>query len=122
MTTILIIDDEDDIRLAVRAVLETQGYTVLDANNGKKGLEILNKGGIDLLILDFFMPEMNGREVLAQIREMDGKLKKLKVILLTVASFGKEGTKTLKDLKIADYIQKPFVNKEFIAHVKKVLA
>jgi CheY-like chemotaxis protein len=121
MKKILIIDDEDDIRLAVKILLESKGYEVLEADGGKKGLVILKKGGIDLVLCDFFMPGMNGREVLENIRKMDGKLSGLKVILLTVATFGKEGMAKLKELKVADYIQKPFENKELLARIKELI-
>jgi two-component system, OmpR family, alkaline phosphatase synthesis response regulator PhoP len=117
---ILIIDDEDDIRLAVRTLLEMNGYAVLEGNGGKKGLAVLQKEKVDLVLCDFFMPGMNGRQVLESIRA-DAKLKDLKVILLTVATFGKEGDAKLKQLKVADYIRKPFDNKDLLARIKKVL-
>jgi two-component system, chemotaxis family, chemotaxis protein CheY len=120
MKKILIIDDEDDIRLAVKALLESKGYGVVEANGGKKGLALLKKGGIDLVLCDFFMPGMNGRQVLEVIRA-DASLKDTKVIVLTVATFGKEGTAKLKELKVAAYIQKPFVNKNLVARIKKIL-
>jgi CheY-like chemotaxis protein len=120
MTKILIIDDEDDIRLAVRILLESKGYEIVDANSGQAGLEVLKKGGVDLVLCDFFMPSMNGRQVIEAIRA-DAALQDTKVIVLTVATFGKEGAAKLKELKVADYIQKPFVNKDLLARIKKVL-
>jgi CheY-like chemotaxis protein len=122
MSKILIIDDEDDIRLALKTLLESEGYEVVDTNTGRKGLAVLKKGGIDLVLLDFFMPGMNGRQVLEEIRGMKGSLKKSKVILLTVAVFGKEGSEKLKELQVSDYIQKPFVNKNLLARIRKALA
>jgi CheY-like chemotaxis protein len=117
---ILIIDDEDDIRLAVSTLLESKGFEMLEANGGKKGLALLKKEPVDLVLCDFFMPGMNGREVLEKIRE-DPALKNTKVILLTVATFGKEGTAKLKELHVADYIPKPFENKDLIARIKKII-
>jgi CheY-like chemotaxis protein len=117
---ILIIDDEDDIRLAVKVLLESKGYEVVEANGGKKGLTLLKKGGIDLVLCDFFMPGMNGRQVIESIRA-DKTLKNTKVIVLTVATFGKEGTAKLKELKVKDYIQKPFDNKDLLARIKKAI-
>jgi two-component system, OmpR family, alkaline phosphatase synthesis response regulator PhoP len=117
---ILIIDDEDDIRLAVRTLLEMNGYEVLEANGGRSGLAKLQKEKVDLVLCDFFMPGMNGRQVLESIRA-DLKLKNIKVILLTVATFGKEGEDKLKELKVADYIRKPFENKDLLARIKKIL-
>jgi CheY-like chemotaxis protein len=121
MAKILIIDDEADIRLALKVLLESVGYEVVEASGGKQGLAILQKDTVDLLICDFFMPQMNGRQVLEEIRRLDGKLSDLNVILLTVATFGKEGAQKLKDLKVAAYIQKPFENKALLAQVKKLV-
>jgi CheY-like chemotaxis protein len=120
MAKILVIDDEDDIRLAVRTLLESKGYEVLEAGDGKSGLQQLKKSPVDLVLCDFFMPGMNGRQVLESIRK-DAKLKDTKVILLTVATFGKEGADKLKQLKVAAYIQKPFVNKDLLANIKKII-
>jgi CheY-like chemotaxis protein len=117
---ILLIDDEDDIRFAIKTLLESKGYEVVEANGGKKGIAILKKGGVDLLVCDFFMPGMNGRQVLEEICK-DAKIKSTKVILLTVATFGKEGTEKLKEMKVAAYIQKPFENKELLAKIKKLI-
>jgi CheY-like chemotaxis protein len=117
---ILIIDDEDDIRLAVKTLLESKGYETLEANGGKSGLSVLKKEKVDLVLCDFFMPGMNGRQVLEVIRA-DTTLKDTKVILLTVATFGKEGSEKLKELKVADYIQKPFENKDLLVRIKKIV-
>jgi CheY-like chemotaxis protein len=117
---ILIIEDEEDIRYALRSLLEPKGYEITEADGGKAGLEALSKLCPDLILCDFFMPGMNGRQVLEEIRKK--KLcPKAKTILLTVATFGKEGSDKLKQLKVADYIKKPFENKDLVARIKKVL-
>jgi CheY-like chemotaxis protein len=120
MSKILVIDDEADIRLALKALLESEGYEVVEAEGGAVALNILKKQTFDLVISDFFMPDMSGRELIETIRK-DTKLKNQKVILLTVATFGKEGTKKLKDLKVSAYIRKPFENKLLLAEVKKLV-
>jgi DNA-binding response OmpR family regulator len=118
--TILIVDDETDIRLALGILLKKEGYAVLAAPGGKAALNLLQKKAVDLIIIDFFMPGMNGSQVLTEIRN-NKKLKATKVILLTVATFGKQGEKKLKDLKVTAYIQKPFDNKALLAKIKKLL-
>jgi CheY-like chemotaxis protein len=118
--TILVIDDEDDVRLAVKMLLTHSGYSVVDANGGKAGLALLKKQKFDLVICDFFMPEMNGRQVIESIAK-NPKLKGQKVVLLTVASFGKEGHEKLKKLKVSDYVQKPFENSDLLSRVAKLV-
>jgi CheY-like chemotaxis protein len=120
MTKILVIDDEDDIRLALRALLESNGYEVDEAATGQRGLEKLKESTFDLVICDFFMPGMNGRQVIETMHK-DAKLKSIKVILLTVASFGKGGEEKLKEMEVAAYMQKPFENSELIAKIKELL-
>jgi two-component system, OmpR family, response regulator VicR len=121
MTKLLVIDDEDDIRLALRALLESNGYEVEEASTGQKGLDLLKETKIDLVICDFFMPMMNGRQVIETMHK-NPKLKDIKVILLTVASFGRGGEEKLKELEVAAYMQKPFENQELLAKIRELLA
>ena len=68
MKTILIIDDEDDIREILGYNLTKEGYKVLQASNGKDGIEMAQKNNPDLVLLDVMMPEMDGIEVCEQLR------------------------------------------------------
>lgn len=117
---ILIVDDEDDIRLLVRSILEDAGYSVDDAPSGKDGLDKIRGGKFDLIILDFFMPGMSGREVLEKLRA-DPKTSSVRVIFMTVANFSTSGQAELKKLGCLDYIQKPVDNDDFIKRVEKAL-
>jgi CheY-like chemotaxis protein len=66
--TVLCVDDEK-IGLRVRRImLESRGYTVLTASNGSEGLKIFDENHVDLVVLDYFMPELNGAEVAAEMR------------------------------------------------------
>ena len=67
---ILVVDDEADIRKIVRLILEKKGYAVSEASNGAHAVEYLNKGGVDLVIMDIMMPQMSGIEATAKIREI----------------------------------------------------
>lgn len=69
MTTVLIIDDERPIRGSLRDILEYESYKVLDADNGKDGLEILQKEKVDLVLCDIKMNKMDGMEVLSTAKE-----------------------------------------------------
>ena len=117
---ILVVDDEEDIRAVVKDVLENSGFSVVIASGGKEALKLLEKEKFDLALIDFFMPEMSGRELLKKIRE-NSKLKKMKCALLTVATFPERGIEKLKEMGIQDYINKPFDNEDLIKRVKKMI-
>src|SRR5208337_437528 len=67
---VLCIDDNQDVLDCEKALLETFGYTVLTAPSGSKGLELASIHLVDVVILDYFMPEMNGPEVAIEIRRL----------------------------------------------------
>ena len=119
--TILIVDDEKNIRSALEIILSS-AYQVKAAENGKQALAMLKSGKVkpQLVILDMFMPEISGREVAEQIRK-DDELKDIKLIFLTVAKFSEMGKGEIAKLKVADYITKPFDNNDLLKRVKKVL-
>jgi len=117
---IMLVDDEEDIRNAVKSVLEDEGYEVMLANGGKEALEKLKTVKPDLVLIDFFMPKLNGLDLCKQIR-MDSKLKKLNCAFLTVAIFNDEKLKELNKLNVLDYIQKPVTNEELVRRIKKGL-
>jgi CheY-like chemotaxis protein len=117
---IMTVDDEENILMLVKELLEEEGYNVKTASSGKEALAKLRKEKFDLVLLDFFMPEMSGRDVAEEIRK-DKKLKNLKLAFLTVAQYGKHGMDELKRLKVLDYIQKPFDNDDLKARVKKIV-
>ena len=67
MATILIIDDEEPIRILLRSVLETEGYEVMEAPNGRIGLELYRHRPTDLIITDILMPELDGLDMLLEL-------------------------------------------------------
>jgi two-component system, chemotaxis family, chemotaxis protein CheY len=69
MATILIIDDEESIRTVFQVALERAGYRVLTAENGKHGLRLLEQQEADLVLVDIFMSEMDGLELIPLIRK-----------------------------------------------------
>lgn len=69
MARILIVDDEEDVRIALQQVLERAGYEVTVAASGSEGLEVMNKQGADLVITDVIMPGVDGIATARQIRE-----------------------------------------------------
>lgn len=67
---VLIIDDESDIRLLLRYNLEKEGYSVVDADNGEKGIELARQNTPDLILLDVMMPVMDGIETCERLRKI----------------------------------------------------
>jgi DNA-binding response OmpR family regulator len=116
---ILVIEDERDISDLVVHYLEKEGHRVMAVRNGAKGLSLLKTDPPDLLILDLMLPEMDGLEILRQIRS-HSKTAALPVILLTAKA---EETDRVVGLEMGadDYVPKPFSPKELAARVKALL-
>jgi len=104
--SILIVDDEK-MNLMVLDNLLRDDYDILMAKNGRSAIEKVKECHPDLILLDIIMPDMNGYEVLAQIRKLDGRIKNIPVIFITGLNSEDNEEKGL-DLGAADYITKPF--------------
>ena len=116
MTNILIIDDENQIRKFLDIALRAQGYKTLLAENGQKGLELLALQGADLVILDLGLPDLDGFEVLSELRAWSN----VPVIVLSVRSDELEKVKLL-DEGANDYVTKPFSIQELMARIRVLL-
>jgi len=113
---ILVIDDEPPIRKLLRMGLSTQGYDVLEAPNGKAGLELLAQNP-DLIILDLGLPDIQGLELLRTIR---GRNESVPIVVLS--SRGDEAGKVQAlDLGADDYVTKPFGMDELLARMRAAL-
>ncbi|MBL8264282.1 MAG: response regulator transcription factor [Xanthomonadaceae bacterium] len=113
---VLVIDDEPQIRRFLDISLRAQGYRVELAENGAAGLAALATNGADLVILDLGLPDMEGREVLGQLREWS----QAPVLVLTVRSGEAEKVMVL-DAGANDYVTKPFGIQELMARVRALL-
>ncbi|MFE8695836.1 response regulator transcription factor [Cytobacillus sp. FJAT-53684] len=115
-STILIIDDEEDMRHLTEMYLENSGYRCHLAASGKEAYELLKHTPIDLIILDIMMPNEDGFQVCARIRE------KYNTPIIFLSAKGEEWDK-VKGLKLGgdDYIVKPFSPGELIARISAVL-
>lgn len=118
--TIMIVDDEPNTVDLLEEMLKPEGYKIIKAYDGKECLDKLKKTKPDLILLDFFMPDMSGREVLEKIRQ-DPKQKDIKVAFITVATFSPTGEKAMEGLGSLDYIKKPFHREDLIRRVKGLL-
>lgn len=117
--TVLVVDDSSSIRQSVSFVLEENGYAVKTADDGSRGLDALGQGNIDLVITDVNMPEMNGIDMVKQMKTMD-EYRFTPVLILTTESqqsIIEEG----KAAGASGWMVKPFTNEKLISTVKKVL-
>jgi two-component system KDP operon response regulator KdpE len=114
--TLLVIDDEAQIRKFLRISLSAQGYQVVEAGNGRDGLAQAALAKPDLVVLDLGLPDMDGKDVLAELREWS----QVPVLVLSVRA--SEGEKVLAlDGGANDYVTKPFAIQEFLARVRVLL-
>ena len=117
---IMVVDDEPSLLELVPAILKKEGYDIMTASSGQECLDKLKIAKPDLILMDMMMPGMSGREATERIRA-NPKTKDIKVVFLTVARFSEVGKETLSSMKVADYITKPFDNRDLVARVKKIL-
>lgn len=112
----LVVDDEPMIRQAVAALLESDGYHVLQAESGRQALGLFAAGGVSLVVLDLMLPDLSGEEVCRAIR----KSSRVPIIMLTAKA---EEADLLDGLAIGadDYIVKPFSLKTLRARVGAVM-
>lgn len=116
MSKILIIEDEEKIARFVELELSHEGYETDKATNGREGLEKIESGGYDLVILDIMLPELNGIEVLRRARRTTD----VPVILLTARASVTDKVSGL-DMGANDYITKPFAIEELLARIRAIL-
>ncbi len=120
MARILVIDDEQVLRRSVVEILEREGHEVLDAADGKVGMQLLREQRPDLVISDLFMPEMDGVELLRQLRRESPELK---VVVMSGGAY--DGQIQLLDvatgLGAAAVLRKPFELEELVSVVNEVL-
>lgn len=113
---ILVVDDEPPIRKLLRMGLVSQGYDVLEAQNGKVALELLSNNP-DLVILDLGLPDIDGLELLKRIRQRGNSLP-----IVVLSSRGDEAGKVAAlDLGADDYVTKPFGMEELFARMRAAL-
>ncbi len=114
--SILVIDDEAQIRKFLRISLSAQGYKVIEAGNGTEGLAQAALARPDLVVLDLGLPDMDGKDVLDELREWS----QVPVLVLSVRA--SEGEKVLTlDSGANDYVTKPFAIQELLARVRVLL-
>jgi len=111
--TILIIDDEPQIRKLLQINLESNDYTVLQAETGKHGMVMAANHPPDLILLDLGLPDMNGQQVLQELRSWYNKA----IIILSVQNSESDIVNAL-DFGATDYLTKPFRTGELLARIR----
>jgi DNA-binding response OmpR family regulator len=117
--TVLIVDDDPNIVIALEFLMRQAGYTVATAADGRQALDYLASREAALMILDVMMPNKNGFEVCAEVRA-DPRLARLPILMLTAK--GREAEKARGLALGADaYISKPFATHDLVELVRKLL-
>src|SRR3989304_4050110 len=104
--TVLVVEDEEHIRTVVEYNLRRQGFDVYTAENGLGGLDLARKVRPAVILLDWVMPELEGLEVLAELKR-DRATSKILVLMLTARGMAGDMERALR-LGADDYITKPF--------------
>ena len=120
---IMVVDDEDDVILELRVVLEDNGFKVDSFNDPLLALENFKADLYDLLILDIKMPKMNGFELYKQIKKVDNKVKTMFLTALTELQEYEEFRKEVSP-KLGEryFVPKPIENEDLIKRVNKILS
>lgn len=117
MFHILVVDDDKNTRLLLKAVLESEGYTVYAAANGEEALMVMDQQHIDLVVLDIMMPKMDGYEFTKNLREAQNNMPILMVSAKQLPADKKKGFLVGTD----DYMTKPVDEEEMLLRIKALL-
>jgi len=115
-TPVLIIEDEKEIRRFLKLSLSTHGFTPFEAHNGKEGLRMLTTVRPEVIILDLRLPDMDGLEIIKQVRECG----ETPIIVLSARGLERDKVEAL-ELGADDYLTKPFSTVELLARIKVAL-
>ena len=118
--TILLVDDDAEVRQAIEAILEPLGSTILVADNGNAAVELAEENSPDLVILDMMLPKRSGFLVLEKIKRGKKKGQKPYVIMIT-ANPGHRHKAYAQNLGVDDYLNKPFRMERLLEVVSRLL-
>ena len=118
-TRVMVIDDEEDYRIIIQEVLRTAGMEVRLAKDGEEGLRLLKENPVDIVLVDWMMPRLDGEHFCRAMRA-EPTLKDLPVIMLTVKQTADEELEALH-FGVDDFVVKPFKAPELLARVRAAL-
>ena len=116
---ILVLEDDDQLRPTLVSILREEGYIVEEARRGLEAVELLEEevGGVDLVVSDVVMPEMDGPTMLAQMRQKNPDLK-----IIFVSGYAEESVRRdIEDDQSVDFLPKPYSLDQINSKVKEVL-
>ncbi|HKJ74532.1 MAG TPA: response regulator, partial [Alphaproteobacteria bacterium] len=115
---VLLVEDEDAVRMFASRALQSKGYTVYEAESGVKALELLDGEGIDvdLIVSDVVMPQMDGPTLINRLRERDKQPK-----IIFISGYAEDAFRKNLDAKNVNFLPKPFSLKQLAEKVKDVL-
>ncbi|MFH2000041.1 MAG: response regulator [Planctomycetota bacterium] len=120
MSTILVMDDEEQVRLLIREYLERADHQVLEAADGREGLRIFREQTADLVIVDLIMPGKEGLETIAELRRDDPEVK-----IIAISGGGRVDANDYlllaKNMGALITLNKPFTRQELLDSVQKLL-
>ena len=127
MTKILVADDDPDVRLAIASVLRYRSYQVIEACDGREALRKLKEEKPDLLLLDLLMPEMDGFDVIKELR-INQEKEYPDIPVLVISSVREEASQRRYELELGrkldidDYVEKPIEPFILLGRVEKLLS
>lgn len=116
MTRVLVVEDEQSLREPLVYLLAKEGFETLEAEDGQKAIELFDKGGIDLILLDLMLPGISGNEVCRIIRQTS----QVPIIMITAKDSEIDKVVGL-EIGADDYVTKPYSTRELLARMKAVL-
>lgn len=116
ISTILVVDDEPQLRRSMKATLTDLGYLVLEAKSGEEALNVLRRQAADLILLDLNMPGIGGLETCRAVRETS----EVPIVVLSVRNAERDKVHAL-DAGADDYVTKPFGIQELLARIRAAL-
>lgn len=116
---ILVVEDEPENQLAIQVILTVEGFEVVSVEDGRLALQTAKEQRPDLILLDVMMPEINGFEVLAQLRQ-DEATKSIPVIMLTALAQRSDVAKAV-EAGVDGYVAKPFEPDDLIERIRKAI-
>ena len=119
MAKILVVEDEPEIRVLVKTILEKAGYSVVEAEDGEAALRLVNEEEPDLVLLDVMIPCIEGWEVCRRIRENEAT-RRIPIIMVTVRTTDEDIQRSVECGANA-HINKPFDQRELLDTIKKLL-
>jgi two-component system response regulator (stage 0 sporulation protein F) len=114
---ILLVDDDQEFRKAMKKMFERSGYDVTLAADGREALDVLSKSAFDLIISDLRMPNLNGMQLMEELKK-----KNVKIPVIFITAYGEvESYMDLMNLGAFEYINKPVKGQEILNVARKAL-